>query len=160
MLDAKHKEVSRQKSVDEGEIIKKLFKKIIGSTFIDESNKKAIKRQITIEDILVVAPYNVQVNYLKSILPEGSKIGTIDKFQGQEAPISIVSMTSSDPESLPRNVDFFFSRNRLNVAISRSQCLSIVIMNKELLEINCKKIEHIKLVNTFMGLEKYEKFFK
>jgi len=109
---------------------------------------------------LVVAPYNVQVNYLKSILPEGSKIGTIDKFQGQEAPISIVSMTSSDPESLPRNVDFFFSRNRLNVAISRSQCLSIVIMNKELLEINCKKIEHIKLVNTFMGLEKYEKFFK
>ena len=160
LLDAKHKEVSRQKSVDEGEIIKKLFKKIIGSTFIDESNKKTIKRQITIEDILVVAPYNVQVNYLKSILPEGSKIGTIDKFQGQEAPISIVSMTSSDPESLPRNVDFFFSRNRLNVAISRSQCLSIVIMNKELLEINCKKIEHIKLVNTFMGLEKYENFFK
>ena len=159
LLDAKHKEISRQKSVEEGEIIKKLFKKIIGSTFIDETKREKIERKITIEDILVVAPYNVQVNYLKSILPEGSKIGTIDKFQGQEAPISIVSMTSTNSESLPRNIDFFFSRNRLNVAISRSQCLSIVIMNKELLETNCKKIEHIKLVNTFMGLEKYEKTF-
>ena len=68
-------------------------------------------------------------------------------------------MTSTNSENLPRNIDFFFSRNRLNVAISRSQCLSIVIMNKELLETNCKKIEHIKLVNTFMGLEKYEKTF-
>ena len=159
LLDAKHKEISRQKSVEEGEIIKKLFKKIIGSTFIDETKREKIERKITIEDILVVTPYNVQVNYLKSILPEGSKIGTIDKFQGQEAPISIVSMTSTNSESLPRNIDFFFSRNRLNVAISRSQCLSIVIMNKELLETNCKKIEHIKLVNTFMGLEKYEKTF-
>ena len=159
LLDAKHQEISRQKSVEEGEIIKKLFKKIIGSTFIDETKREKIERKITIEDILVVAPYNVQVNYLKSILPEGSKIGTIDKFQGQEAPISIVSMTSTNSESLPRNIDFFFSRNRLNVAISRSQCLSIVIMNKELLETNCKKIEHIKLVNTFMGLEKYEKTF-
>ena len=66
-------------------------------------------------------------------------------------------MTSSDAESLPRNIDFFFSRNRLNVALSRSQCLSIIIMNKKLLEINCKKVEHIKLVNTFMKLLDYEK---
>ena len=65
------------------------------------------------------------------------------------------SMTTSDPESLPRNVDFFFSRNRLNVAISRSQCLSIVIMNKKILDIACKKIKHIRLVNTFMKLLKY-----
>jgi uncharacterized protein len=109
------------------------------------------------EDILVVAPYNVQVNYLKSILPKGARVGTIDKFQGQQAPATIISMTTSDPESLPRNVDFFFSRNRLNVAISRSQCLSIVIMNKKILEIACKKVEHIRLVNTFMKLLVYEK---
>ena len=69
-------------------------------------------------------------------------------------------MTSSDAESLPRNIDFFFSRNRLNVALSRSQCLSIIIMNKKLLEINCKKVEHIKLVNTFMKLLDYEKEYK
>ena len=65
-------------------------------------------------------------------------------------------MTTSDSDSLPRNVDFFFSRNRLNVAISRSQCLSIVIMNKKILEINCKKIDHIHLVNTFMKLLEFE----
>ena len=110
-----------------------------------------------VKDILTVAPYNVQVNYLKSILPKEARVGTIDIFQGQEAPVTIISMTTSDPESLPRNVDFFFSRNRLNVAISRSQCLSIVIMNKKILDIACKKIEHIRLVNTFMKLLEYEK---
>jgi len=65
-------------------------------------------------------------------------------------------MTTSDPESLPRNVDFFFSRNRLNVAVSRSQCLTIVIMNKKILDIKCNKVEHVKLVNTFMKLLDYE----
>ena len=108
------------------------------------------------DDILIVAPYNVQVNYLKSILPKGARVGTIDKFQGQQAPATIISMTTSDPESLPRNVDFFFSRNRLNVAVSRSQCLTIVIMNKKILDIKCNKVEHVKLVNTFMKLLDYE----
>jgi len=154
MVDAKHKEVCRQKSEEEGKLVKDFYNKLLGSTFLDNKNPKKIMNE---EDILVVAPYNVQVNYLKSILPKEARVGTIDKFQGQQAPATIISMTTSDPESLPRNVDFFFSRNRLNVAISRSQCLSIVIMNKKILEINCRKIEHIRLVNTFMKLLEYEK---
>ena len=155
MVDAKHKEICRQKSIEEGKLIKNFYDRIIGSTFIDpEAN---IKKKMDVKDILTVAPYNVQVNYLKSILPKEARVGTIDIFQGQEAPVTIISMTTSDPESLPRNVDFFFSRNRLNVAISRSQCLSIVIMNKKILDIACKKIEHIRLVNTFMKLLEYEK---
>ena len=154
MIDANHREVCRQKSEEEGKLVKKYYNELIGSTFLDEKNNKKIMNE---EDILVVAPYNVQVNYLKSILPKGAKIGTIDKFQGQQAPATIISMTTSDPESLPRNVDFFFSRNRLNVAISRSQCLSIIIMNKKILEIACKKIKHIHLVNTFMKLLEFEK---
>ena len=154
MIDANHREVCRQKSEEEGKLVKKYYNELIGSTFLDERNNKKIMNE---EDILVVAPYNVQVNYLKSILPKGAKIGTIDKFQGQQAPATIISMTTSDPESLPRNVDFFFSRNRLNVAISRSQCLSIIIMNKKILEIACKKIKHIHLVNTFMKLLEFEK---
>ena len=154
MVDAKHKEVCRQKSEEEGKIVKDFYNRLLGSTFLDNENPKKIMNE---EDILVVAPYNVQVNYLISILPKGARVGTIDKFQGQEAPATIISMTTSDPESLPRNVDFFFSRNRLNVAISRSQCLSIVIMNKKILEIACKKVEHIHLVNTFMKLLVYEK---
>ena len=154
MIDANHREVCRQKSEEEGKLVKKYYNELIGSTFLDEKNNKKIMNE---EDILVVAPYNVQVNYLKSILPKGAKVGTIDKFQGQQAPATIISMTTSDPESLPRNVDFFFSRNRLNVAISRSQCLSIVIINKKILEIACKKIKHIHLVNTFMKLIEFEK---
>ncbi|MDC1054823.1 TM0106 family RecB-like putative nuclease [Candidatus Pelagibacter ubique] len=154
MIDANHREVCRQKSEEEGKLVKKYYNELIGSTFLDEKNNKKIMNE---EDILVVAPYNVQVNYLKSILPKGAKVGTIDKFQGQQAPATIISMTTSDPESLPRNIDFFFSRNRLNVAISRSQCLSIVIINKKILEIACKKIKHIHLVNTFMKLLEFEK---
>ncbi|MDC0054427.1 TM0106 family RecB-like putative nuclease [Candidatus Pelagibacter sp.] len=157
-IDAKHQEICRQKSLEEGKIIKNLYEKIIGTSFTgvgEDGNTK--DRLLDIQDILVVAPFNVQVNYLKSILPKKARVGTIDIFQGQEAPVTIISMTSSDAESLPRNVDFYFSRNRLNVAISRSQSLSIVIMNKKILEINCKKIEHIRLVNTFMKLLNYEK---
>ena len=157
-IDAKHEEICRQKSLEEGKIIKNLYEKIIGTSFTgvgEDGNTK--DRLLDIQDILVVAPFNVQVNYLKSILPKKARVGTIDIFQGQQAPVTIISMTSSDAESLPRNVDFYFSRNRLNVAISRSQCLSIVIMNKKILEINCKKVEHIRLVNTFMKLLNYEK---
>ena len=154
MVDANHKDVCRQKSEEEGKLVKGFYNKLIGSTFLDENDLKKVMNE---EDILVVAPYNVQVNYLKSILPKGARVGTIDKFQGQQAPATIISMTTSDPESLPRNVDFFFSRNRLNVAISRSQCLSIVIINKKILEIACKKIKHIHLVNTFMKLLEFEK---
>ena len=158
MIDPRHKENCRQKSEEEGIIVKSLYKKFLGCVFEDKENN--IKRKIEVKDILTVAPFNVQVNHLKSVLPENSRVGTIDIFQGQEAPISIISMTSSDAESLPRNVDFFFSRNRLNVAVSRSQCLAIIIMNKKLLEINCKKVEHIRLVNTFMKLLNYEKEYK
>ena len=154
MVDAKHKEVCRQKSEEEGKLVKDFYNRLLGSIFLDEKNFKKVMNE---EDILVVAPYNVQVNYLKSILPKGARVGTIDKFQGQQAPATIISMTTSDPESLPRNVNFFFSRNRLNVAISRSQCLSIVTMNKKILEIACKKVEHIHLVNTFMKLLEFEK---
>ena len=128
MVDAKHKDICRQKSEEEGKLVKDFYNRLLGSTFLDDKNTQ---KKMNEEDILVVAPYNVQVNYLKSILPKGAKVGTIDNFQGQEAPATIISMTTSDPESLPRNIDFFFSRNRLNVAVSRSQCLSIVIMNKK-----------------------------
>ena len=69
----------------------------------------------------MVTPYNVQVNYLKSILPDGAMVGTVDKFQGQEAPIVIVSMVTSTGEDIPRNMEFLYSKNRLNVAISRAQ---------------------------------------
>ena len=83
--------------------------------------------------------------------------GTIDKFQGMEAPITIISMTSSSVEDLPRNKKFFFNRNRLNVAISRAQCSSIILMNPKLLETPPSDYEEFKLLNYFQKLMKFEK---
>ena len=84
------------------------------------------------DQILVTAPYNVQVNRLKRRLGSKARVGTVDKFQGQEAPVAIHSLTASDADSAPRGLDFLLAPNRLNVAISRAQCLSIVVGSPEL----------------------------
>ena len=89
---------------------------------------------------------------MKSRLHKDAKIGTIDKFQGMEAPITIISMTSSSVEDLPRNKKFFFNRNRLNVAISRAQCSSIVLLNPNLLNSPALDYEEFKLMNNFQKL--------
>ena len=149
-LAMRHKDNS-QKSEDELKIIKLLMDQLIGSIFID--NKA--KRKLTIEDILIVTPYNVQVNYLLENLKKGSRVGTVDKFQGQEAPVTIVSMVSSDTDSLPRNKSWFFNRNRLNVALSRSQCSSIILFNPDLLKTAPSDLEEIKLLNNFHKLLKF-----
>ena len=80
-------------------------------------------RAVTSEDILVVAPYNAQVSDLMTRLP-GALIGTVDKFQGQEAPVVIYSLTTSSPEDAPRGMEFLYSLNRLNVATSRAMLQS------------------------------------
>ena len=103
----------------------------------------------------MVSPYNVQVNHLRSALPEGARVGTVDKFQGQEAPVVLVSMVTSTAEDLPRHMEFLYSRNRLNVAVSRAQCLAIVILNPRLLEAPCRTVEQMRLVNVFCRLEQY-----
>ena len=104
---------------------------------------------------MVVTPFNVQVNFLQSILPVGARIGTIDKFQGQEASIVLISMVSSSAEDMPRNIDFLFSKNRLNVALSRAQCLAIMVLNPNLFEVPCGQIKDMKSVNNFCWLEKF-----
>ena len=88
-------------------------------------------RALTFEDILVVAPYNLQVRAIQSLIP-GVRVGTVDKFQGQQAPVAIYSMTSSEGDASPRGVGFLFSRNRLNVAISRAQILAILVASPKL----------------------------
>lgn len=107
---------------------------------------------IGLPNILVVAPYNLQVNALKAALPDGARVGTVDKFQGQEAEVVIVSLATSTPDDLPRHVDFFYSKNRLNVAISRARTLAIVLANPKLLELDAKSVEHLWLVNTLAWL--------
>jgi uncharacterized protein len=84
------------------------------------------------DQILITAPYNVQVNRLKRRLGSKARVGTVDRFQGQEAPVAIHSLTASDADTAPRGLDFLLAPNRLNVAISRAQCLSIVVGSPEL----------------------------
>src|SRR4029079_1127348 len=104
---------------------------------------------------LVVAPYNAQVNLLRDRLPDCKRIGTVDKFQGQEAEVVIVSLATSSPEDLPRHVDFFYSKNRLNVAISRARTLAMILMNPRLLELDANSVEHLRMVNTLAWASAY-----
>jgi len=150
-LEMNHKN-NIQTSIEEFEVIRDLLKEMIGLEFDDQGKKRRLK----IEDFLIISPYNTQVNLLISKLEESKikkpRIGTIDKFQGQEAPITIISMTSSDSDTLPRNKEFFFSRNRLNVAVSRAQVASIILFNPNLLNSSPKNIEQIKLMNNFFKI--------
>jgi predicted RecB family nuclease len=142
-----------QKSIEETEIVKKLVKSFLGRELFDSKGKK---KKLDINDILVVSPYNAQTNFLTENLDKGAKIGTIDKFQGQEASITIVSMTSSDVDCLPKDLDFIFDKNRLNVALSRSQLISIVIFNPRLLDTYPTTKEQLVLLNNFCKLLKYK----
>jgi uncharacterized protein len=105
------------------------------------------RRPLAPEDILVVAPYNAQVNCLEDRLPDGIRIGTVDKLQGQQAEIVFFSMATSSDEEVPRNIEFLFSRNRLNVAISRARCLAVLVCCPRLLDIRPTSIEQMRLVN-------------
>ena len=103
-------------------------------------------------DFIVVAPYNAHVRCLRqAIADEKIRIGTVDKFQGQQAAVVFFSMASSSGEDVPRGLDFLFSRNRLNVAVSRAKCLSYVVANPQLLEVSCRTIEQMRLVNALCG---------
>jgi predicted RecB family nuclease len=111
------------------------------------------KAPITLKDILIVAPYNLQVNMLKQLLPSGAQVGTVDKFQGQEAAIVIVSMTTSKGTEAPRGTEFLFNPNRFNVAVSRAECLAVVVHGAELLEGAWTKIDDLRRLNLFAHAE-------
>ena len=109
-------------------------------------------RPLCLSDILIVAPYNAQVSLLAEALPEGARVGTVDKFQGQEAPVVIYSMASSRAEDAPRGMDFLYSSNRLNVATSRAKCLAVVVGTTALFSPECKSPKQMRLANAFCRL--------
>ena len=99
-------------------------------------------------DILIVAPYNAHVSRLADRLAgTGARVGTVDKFQGQQAPVVIYAMATSSPEEAPRGMEFLYSLNRLNVATSRAKCLAIVVMSPRLLEVECRTPRQMRLAN-------------
>ena len=137
-------EGNRGSSVEEADRIAAELELLIGGTFTDRDGRE---RRIGYDDVLVVTPYNAQVRCLRARLGPRARIGTVDKFQGQEAPIVFFSMATSSGEDLPRNLEFLFSRNRLNVAISRAQSLAVLVASPKLLEIRCRTIDQMRMVN-------------
>ncbi len=105
-------------------------------------------RKLELKDILIVAPYNAQVSDLLARLP-GANVGTVDKFQGQEAPVVIYSLTTSTPQDAPRGMEFLYSLNRFNVATSRAMSNVIVVGNPRLFEPECRSPRQMQLANAF-----------
>ena len=100
-------------------------------------------------DVLVITPYNAQVAVLRDALPSGVPVGTVYNFQGQEAPIAIYSLATSSREDAPRGIEFLYSKNRLNVAVSRARCISVVVCNPALFRVRCKTPRQMELANAF-----------
>lgn len=114
------------------------------STWTDKNGQT---KRLELKNILVVAPYNVQVSELKKGLPAGAHVGTVDKFQGQEAPVVFYSMTTSTPEDAPRGINFLYNLNRLNVAVSRAQCVAVIVASPALFQVECKSPRQMQLAN-------------
>jgi len=136
----------------EAERVRQLYQSLLGQRWTDREGQV---RPIGIDDIRVVSPYNMQVNLLRSRLPEGARVGTVDRFQGQEAAVVLISMATSSGDDLPRQIEFLYSRNRLNVAISRAQCLAVIVASPRLLEASCSTIEQLRLVNALCWAKTY-----
>jgi uncharacterized protein len=134
-------------SPEEVECVARIVKALLENqaTWSDKHRKTM---RIRLSDILIVSPYNAQVSALARKLP-GARVGTVDKFQGQQAPVVIYSMATSTPEDAPRGMDFLYSSNRLNVAVSRAQCLAVLVASPALFQVQCKTPHQIELANAF-----------
>jgi superfamily I DNA and/or RNA helicase len=141
-----------QRSDEEAELIRALYENLLRQRYRDKHGQE---HDMGLGNILVVAPYNMQVNRLKQVLPDGARVGTVDKFQGQEAEVVLVSMTTSSGDYLARHLDFLFSKNRLNVAISRTKCMTVVVANPALLSIRCSNPNEMALVNTLCWVKEF-----
>ena len=119
------------------------IERLVGTHYVEDG----VERPLRYGDFIVVAPYNSHVRCLREALPDEVRVGTVDKFQGQEATVTFFSMASSSGEDVPRGIDFLFSRNRLNVAVSRARCLAYVVASPRLLEVNCRTVDQMRLVN-------------
>jgi uncharacterized protein len=136
---------NQNSSAEEVEAIGKIVEGLVDAGVKWYRSEGRVK-ELEAEDVLIVAPYNAQVADLSARLP-GMKIGTVDKFQGQEAPVVIYSMTTSSPEDAPRGMEFLYSLNRLNVATSRAMTAVILVGSPKLFEPECRTPRQMQLAN-------------
>ncbi|TGR38770.1 C-terminal helicase domain-containing protein, partial [Mesorhizobium sp. M1C.F.Ca.ET.195.01.1.1] len=112
------------------------------------SDRNRKEDSVTSDDILIITPYTAQVFEIQQHLPS-ARVGTVDKFQGQEAPIAIYSMATSTHADAPRGMEFLYSLNRFNVATSRAKCLSILVASPQVFEAECRTPRQMQLANAF-----------
>lgn len=134
-----------QDSPEEAQVIADLCTELLSDGAVTARDGSI--RPLGPEDLLVVAPYNLAVTRIRRHVPDGVRVGTVDRFQGQEAPVVFFAMTCSTGEDVPRGLDFLFDRNRLNVAISRAQCLAVLVHSPRLFDANCRRLEQMALVD-------------
>jgi uncharacterized protein len=141
------------RSLEEAELCAALVAELLRCDWIDE---EGVRRRLTVEDILVVAPYNAHVAQIAEVVRARAgveaRVGTVDKFQGQEGAVVLYAMATSSAEEAPRTLDFLYSSNRLNVATSRARCLAVLVCSPELLQAHCRRPEDMKLLNAFCRL--------
>ncbi len=143
-------EGNRNSSAEEVEVVARIVEGLLKpgvKWFPSAGNPRSLRE---VDDILIVAPYNAQVSDLSARLPK-MNIGTVDKFQGQEAPMVIYSLTTSSPEDAPRGMEFLYSLNRLNVATSRAMTTVILVGSPKLFEPECRTPRQMQLANAFCG---------
>lgn len=145
-MDVTH-DGNRNFSTEEVDAVAALVDRLIadGATWTDGHGEP---HAMAADDVLVVAPYNAHVSRLIDRLSAtGVRVGTVDKFQGQQAPVVIYSMATSRSEDAPRGMEFLYSLNRLNVATSRAKCLAILVASPRLFEAECRNPRQMKLAN-------------
>ena len=140
-------EGNTQGSDEEAEVVRRLFAELLGLEYTGMDGEVA--GRLGVEDVLVVAPYNMQVRKLRRVLPAGARVGSVDKFQGQEAPVVIVSMCASEGHDSPRGLEFLMNPNRLNVALSRAQSLAVVVGHPGLARTRCATVAQMRLVDLY-----------
>lgn len=140
-------EGNQSRSTEEVDVIERLVAGLVDGAAIWR-DKDGAQRPLAHEDIMIVAPYNAQVTALAAAMPS-VRVGTVDKFQGQQAPVVIVSLATSSPDDAPRGMSFLYSANRLNVATSRAKGLCVLTGSPRLFEPECRTPQQMKLANAF-----------
>ena len=155
-LEASHRHRSTE-SPEEALLVVGQIRQMIGTPWVDQLDRT---RPLRADDFMVVAPYNDQVDLVRALLRaepglDEVRVGTVDKFQGREAPVVFFTMTTSSSDDMPRGPEFLFSRNRLNVAVSRARCLVYLVCTDELLNSRASDLDEMRLISTLSAFVEY-----